>query len=146
MFPRGKLLDMHLPDCDAPLDRRVFARIGMRFVRDPSLNTSDLRVGFYAEPGIYVVTHHNPAHAVPHEVIIEEPTLLPPCRFCDDVRFSLKSTPERIAENYMFSSVPHKLSVRILDMAAELRACTDASVLKVLESRHLLDSYNYTRK
>ena len=113
----------------------------MRFMRDPSLNTSDLRVGFYADPGVYIGTHHDPAHTVPHEVIIEEPTLLPPCRFCDDVRFSLKSEPERITENYMFSSVSHELSLRIFDMAAELRACTDASVLKVLESRHILDGY-----
>jgi len=113
----------------------------MRFMRDPSLNTSDLRVGFYADPGVYIGTHHDPAHTVPHEAIIEEPTLLPPCRFCDDVRFSLKSEPERITENYMFSSVSHELSLRIFDMAAELRACTDASVLKVLESRHILDGY-----
>jgi hypothetical protein len=118
----------------------------MRLMRDPSLNTSDLRVGFYAEPGIYVVTHHDPAHAVPHEVIIEEPMSLPQCRFCEDVRFSLKSTPERITENYMFASVPHELSLRILDMAAELRASTDASVLRVLESRHILEGYNYARK
>ena len=118
----------------------------MRFMRDQSLNTSDLRVGFYAEPGVYLVSHHNPAHAVPHEVFIEEPTLLPPCRFCDDVRFSLKSDPERITENYMFSSVSHDLSVRILNMAAELRAAADASVLRVLESRHVLDGYNCIRK
>ena len=111
-------------------------------MRDPSLNTTDLRVGFYAEPGVYVVSHHDPAHAVPHEVVIEETMLLPQCRFCDDVRFTLKTDPECITKSYMFASVSHEVSVRILDMAAELRACTDASVLKVLESRHILDGYN----
>jgi hypothetical protein len=78
---------------------------------DSSRNTSALPAGAYAEPGIYVVVHREPAHIVPHEVMVAEATLLPKCRFCANVRFSLKSpTPELITDNQMFWTVTHELS------------------------------------
>jgi hypothetical protein len=53
--------------------------------------------------GIYVVTHRNPPHALPHEVLIAAPSVLPRCKTCADVRFSLMRLPvEAIHENEHF--------------------------------------------
>lgn len=53
--------------------------------------------------GIYVVSHHNPPHAPPHEVLIAVPMILPKCKICANVRFRLKiPLPERISENLFF--------------------------------------------
>jgi hypothetical protein len=41
--------------------------------------------------GIYFVAHYNPAHALPHEVLISAGTPLPKCRICVGVRFSFES-------------------------------------------------------
>jgi hypothetical protein len=56
--------------------------------------------------GIYVVTHRNPPHALPHEVLIAAPSVLPRCKTCADVRFSLMRLPvEAIHENEHFRDV-----------------------------------------
>src|SRR5262249_8597499 len=53
--------------------------------------------------GIYVVSHDEPAHNPPHEVLVAIPMILPKCKICDNVRFSLKTElPERITENPFF--------------------------------------------
>ena len=53
--------------------------------------------------GIYAVTHRNPPHALPHEVLIAAPSVLPRCKTCADVRFSLMRLPvEAIHENEHF--------------------------------------------
>jgi hypothetical protein len=57
--------------------------------------------------GIYVVTHRDPAHAQPHEVLIPAETPLPDCRLCSGVTFSLKAyAPQPYAENEFFVPSP----------------------------------------
>ena len=54
--------------------------------------TANLPAGTPApSTGIYVVTHGQPPHAQPHEVVVSELMTLPECQYCQDVRFSLKS-------------------------------------------------------
>ena len=58
-------------------------------------------------PGIYIVSHLNPAHAVPHDVLIKALTILPKCNSCAGVRFSLRSLPiEWIEDNQFFQEWP----------------------------------------
>jgi hypothetical protein len=53
--------------------------------------------------GIYVVSHKSPAHALPHEVLIHSGMVLPKCRICADVKFSLRAfAPQPIGENEFF--------------------------------------------
>ena len=54
--------------------------------------------------GIYVVSHFQPAHAIPHEVLIPGGTILPKCRVCAGVRFNLRAlAPQPIEENEFFT-------------------------------------------
>jgi hypothetical protein len=66
--------------------------------------TTDLPAGTRSpHPGKYVVLHRDPAHAVPHEVRIAVPMLLPKCNACADVRFSLqRMLVEPIEDNEFF--------------------------------------------
>jgi hypothetical protein len=66
--------------------------------------TANLPAGTDApHTGVYVVSHRNPAHALPHEVAIVIPFVLPKCRHCEDVRFSLKyPAAQPIGENEFF--------------------------------------------
>ena len=66
--------------------------------------TANLPAGIEApHTGVYVVSHRNPAHALPHEVAIVRPTILPKCSGCSDVRFSLKyPAAQPIRENEFF--------------------------------------------
>jgi hypothetical protein len=66
--------------------------------------TANLRPGTLAPAtGIYVVSHREPAHAQPHEVLIPAGAILPGCKACSDVRFSLKAyAPQPIEENEFF--------------------------------------------
>ena len=62
--------------------------------------------------GIYVVSHDNPPHTSPHEVPIAIPMILPKCKVCADVRFSLKTSfPERITENLFLQIRPPRTSI-----------------------------------
>jgi hypothetical protein len=72
-----------------------------------TLQTSNLPAGVEAPGlGIYVVSHFDPAHTQPHEVLITKPMVLPKCSQCNDVRFSLRcSIPPRIEESSFFDSV-----------------------------------------
>jgi hypothetical protein len=55
--------------------------------------------------GIYVVSHREPAHAQPHEVLISASTILPKCNECENVRFSLRSyAPQPLEESEFFCS------------------------------------------
>jgi|SRR5215468_5445930 len=53
-------------------------------------DTHNMPPGVVAPAGIYVVTHRDPAHAVPHEVRIAAPMVLPECNICRRVQFSRK--------------------------------------------------------
>jgi hypothetical protein len=65
--------------------------------------TTNLAPGVRAPSGIYVVSHHAPAHAVPHEVLIPATTILPACNACAGVRFNLRSlSPVPIWEHKFF--------------------------------------------
>jgi hypothetical protein len=56
-----------------------------------SPQTANLPAGTMAPViGIYVVAHRNPAHALPHDVLISSGMILPHCSICFDVRFSLR--------------------------------------------------------
>jgi hypothetical protein len=65
---------------------------------------SNLPAGAQAPmPGIYVVSHYQPSHAMPHEIMIPTTMILPKCRDCVGVRFSFRSPPiELIGENEFF--------------------------------------------
>jgi hypothetical protein len=66
--------------------------------------TADMPAGREAPAiGIYVVSHHQPAHTMPHDVLIRGGMLLPKCRLCADVRFSLRAAMSQpIEENEFF--------------------------------------------
>jgi hypothetical protein len=65
--------------------------------------TTDLAPGTRAPSGIYVVSHHAPAHAPAHEVLIPATMILPGCNVCAGVRFSLRSlSPVQIGEHKFF--------------------------------------------
>jgi hypothetical protein len=68
--------------------------------------TANLPAGTHApHTGVYVVTHRNPHHALPHEVAVVVPMILPKCKLCDDVRFSLKGLlAQPIGESEFFGS------------------------------------------
>jgi hypothetical protein len=67
---------------------------------------SDLPPGTEAPiAGIYVVMHKNPAHALPHEILISAPTVLPECHECNSVRFSLKTPLPTPMEQHEFFKV-----------------------------------------
>jgi hypothetical protein len=68
--------------------------------------TCNLAAGTVAPmAGIYVVSHRDPPHAAPHEVLITVPMMiLPKCKACTDVRFSLKSRPPIPIEDHAFFS------------------------------------------
>jgi hypothetical protein len=64
---------------------------------------SDLRPGAKVRAGVYVVSHREPAHAQPHQVLIAVPMVLPGCRECNDVRFSFKERlPTPLQEHEFF--------------------------------------------
>jgi hypothetical protein len=44
--------------------------------------TRNIRPGAVAPAGIYVVSHRYPSHALPHEVTISVPIVLPACSYC----------------------------------------------------------------
>jgi hypothetical protein len=53
--------------------------------------------------GIYVVSHNQPPHAAPHEVLISKLAILPRCKNCLRVRFSFRCPPTQpIEENEFF--------------------------------------------
>ena len=58
----------------------------------PNIPASDNLPAGTATPviGIYVVSHREPAHALPHEVRVSRLMILPECTICADVRFSLR--------------------------------------------------------
>ena len=67
--------------------------------------TANLSAATHApHTGVYVVSHRNPHHALPHEVAIVAPLILPKCKRCDDVRFSLKGLlAQPIGESEFFN-------------------------------------------
>jgi hypothetical protein len=65
--------------------------------------TANLAAGTDAPcSGVYVMSHHNPAHAPAQEIAIVAPSVLPRCPLCADVRFSLKYPAQPIEENEFF--------------------------------------------
>ena len=67
------------------------------------LQTSNLHAGAQVTvPGIYVVSHNNPAHSSLHEVLIAAPMALPKCKLCEDVRFSFRCALITLIEDNEF--------------------------------------------
>ena len=52
--------------------------------------------------GIYVVSHQNPPHALPHEVRVSRLMILPECTICAGVRFSLRGDLVQAIEDNEF--------------------------------------------
>jgi hypothetical protein len=69
-----------------------------------SYQTDNLTAGMTAfHAGVYVVSHANPSHAAPHEVLIAYRIKLPGCNACAGARFSFKAPqPELIRDNEFF--------------------------------------------
>jgi hypothetical protein len=66
-------------------------------------STFDLAAGSECPAtGIYVVSHHDPEHAPPHEVLIVAPFIFPKCKICADVRFSLMRLPVEVIHENQF--------------------------------------------
>lgn len=96
----------------------------------------NLPAGALAPPGIYVVSHRDPAHAVPHEIIIDLPMILPCCRLCRNVRFSQKSSiPQHIEGHDLFCG---KLLPRQSNSRSEIQAFIEASRRQLSASREAL--------
>jgi hypothetical protein len=76
--------------------------------------TANLTPGIEAPAtGIYVVSHRSPAHALPHDVLIAVRTILPKCRVCTDVRFSLRmlaTQPIEESEFFRYARILPKFS------------------------------------
>ena len=65
--------------------------------------TANLPAGTMAPTaGVYVVSHHNPPHAMPHQVWLGEPRILPARNGCSGVRFSLQRLPVGRLEDHEF--------------------------------------------
>jgi hypothetical protein len=69
-----------------------------------TLEHSNMRAGTLGPRGLYVVTHRDPAHTVPHEVAVFAEMILPSCSACEDVRFSLRAHIHPIEESEFFQS------------------------------------------
>jgi hypothetical protein len=102
--------------------------------------SSNLPPGIMALPGIYVVSHYDPAHTTPHEVLIRSNLRLPSCKFCKGVRFSLKSSPpERIEESFFFSNEAMVLVSRLRGAGQEVLVRIQKSQDLLKESKQTLD-------
>jgi hypothetical protein len=106
----------------------------------PVRETSNLEPGTLARPGIYVVSHFDPAHTTPHEVLIKRGSRLPHCKFCRGGRFSLKSAkPQTIEESFFFSNEAMALVSRLRAAETEVLARIERSQDLLKESRQTLD-------
>jgi hypothetical protein len=102
---------------------------------------SNLRAGSLASPGIYVVSHFDPAHAIPHEIVIGAEVTLPRCQLCSDVRFSWKCLPpQKIEEIAFFNSEPVDLVAHLRNAAAEVNKMIQASRELIRRSKQFLDA------
>jgi hypothetical protein len=89
---------------------------------------SNMRPGDFCASGIYVVSHRNPDHAVPHEILIASDRVLPRCSDCDEVRFSFKcALTARIEDSRFFGFESVAFAVRVRMEAQELRNCAERS-------------------
>jgi hypothetical protein len=92
----------------------------------------NLPAGSLASPGLYVVSHLDPAHDAPHEIVIRTEMILPHCKMCGGVRFRWKcSAPQMIEDSAFFNSEP-------LDLAARLRSAALEVHKMAQDSRHLI--------
>jgi hypothetical protein len=115
----------------------------MQQASDPRYShDSNLLAGSLAEPGIYVVSHLDPVHVAPHEVIIRRPRILPRCKTCSNVRFSRKRLlPQDIEESDFFFDVnplPISLAAHVLADVAEMRLQAQQSRDLIRQSRQFL--------
>ena len=83
-----------------PTELIIFGAMAMQSRH--SDKTTDLAPGTRAPSGIYVVSHRDPSHASPHEVMVPVPTILPMCNACAGVRFSRSLLPVPIGEHKFF--------------------------------------------
>lgn len=99
----------------------------------------NLQPGLFVSPGVYVVSHHNPSHTVPHEILITTPTKLPECNRCHGVRFSFKcQVPEKIEECEFLGLEAVVLISQMRRDAEELHERATRSRSLLVESEHFL--------
>jgi hypothetical protein len=104
---------------------------------------SNLRAGSLASPGIYVVSHFDPVHATPHEIVIEMEMTLPRCKLCSDVRFGWKCLPpQKIEENAFFNSELFDLVAHLRSAAVEVKKMAQASRQLIRHSKQFLDAWD----
>ena len=126
---------------------RVEEKVLMSQISYSPPERSNLPAGSLASPGIYIVSHFDPAHATPHEIVIEAEIILPRCKFCSNVRFSWKCLPaQKIEENAFFTSRPIDLAARLRSVAAEVDRMTQASLQLIRNSKQFLAAWNSTSR
>ena len=109
-----------------------------------SRRDADLSAGVLARPGIYVVRHCDPIHALPHEILISTATILPECNACRSVRFSLKSSLQKLEQCEFFGLESLLLAVRALYKAREIDRWVARSRSFLEESEQFLAGFDKT--
>ena len=101
---------------------------------------SHLPAGAFAPAGIYVVSHLDPIHTLPHEILVLTPRLLPSCNHCAGVRFSLKSAcPQTVDDNENFALEGDLIVTHAWELVAELRELMAKSRERIAHSRQFLE-------
>jgi hypothetical protein len=112
----------------------------------PMTGKKNLPAGSWALTGVYVVSHFEPTHAIPHEIVVRTETALPQCKLCRNVRFSWKcSATQLIEENAFFKSEPRELVTHLRSEAAKVRQMTQKSRNFISNSRQFLANWDSAR-
>ena len=121
-------------------DRMMFGSPPSKESANSASAGANLQSGHIAPAGIYVVSHRNPCHVLPHEISIAARTALPECRKCGDVRFSFKcALPPKIEESEFFGLDSIGLAARARSDAREMRSCVEKSRSLLTQSKLFLD-------
>jgi len=107
----------------------------------------NLPAGSIASPGIYIVSHLDPTHATPHEIVIGTEMTLPRCQLCSNVRFSWKCLPpQKIEENAFFNPEPIDLAAHLRSAAVDVDKMTQASRQLIRRSKQFLATWDSARR
>jgi len=111
----------------------------MRQTSDSLPGRSNLPAGSLASPGIYIVSHIDPIHPTPHEIVIGAEMTLPRCTLCSNVRFGWKCClPQKIEENAFFNPEPIDLAAHVRSVTADVNKMTQTSRQLIRRSKQFL--------